>query len=135
MIAAFADTFFYIALLDRTDPAHLKVAAFATTFAGRIVTTDWVLLEVADGLARTRAGREQFARLRADLLAETANTQIVPCDPGTFDDGIDLYTRRPDKKWSLTDCISFVVMNDMGLTDALTADHHFAQAGFSPLLL
>ena len=48
---------------------------------------------------------------------------------------MSLYSRRPDKEWSLTDCISFVVMSDEGLTEALTGDHHFEQAGFTPLLL
>jgi len=48
--------------------------------------------------------------------------------------GLELYARRPDKSWSLTDCISFVVMTDRGLTEALTGDHHFEQAGFRALL-
>ena len=55
-------------------------------------------------------------------------------DDDTFARGFDLYARRPDKSWSLTDCISFVVMTDRGLTEALTGDHHFEQAGFRALL-
>jgi predicted nucleic acid-binding protein len=45
-----------------------------------------------------------------------------------------LYHLRPDKQWSLTDCISFLVMSEEGITEALTADHHFEQAGFVALL-
>jgi predicted nucleic acid-binding protein len=48
--------------------------------------------------------------------------------------GIQLYDSRPDKQWSLTDCISFVVMQDRGIVEALTGDHHFEQAGFTALL-
>jgi len=51
-----------------------------------------------------------------------------------FHAGLDLYASRPDKEWSLTDCISFAVMQDLGLNDALTGDHHFTQAGFTILL-
>jgi predicted nucleic acid-binding protein len=51
-----------------------------------------------------------------------------------FAAGVELYGTRPDKEWSLTDCISFVVMKREGLTDALTGDRHFEQAGFKVLL-
>ena len=51
-----------------------------------------------------------------------------------MDAGLALYANRTDKDWSLTDCISFVVMNERGITDALTGDHHFEQAGFAALL-
>ena len=59
---------------------------------------------------------------------------IVPANTEVFEQGVELYSRRPDKSWSLTDCISFVVMQRYGLTDALTGDHHFEQAGFRVLL-
>jgi hypothetical protein len=68
-------------------------------------------------------------RLRAD-----ANSTIVEANRAIFDAGFDLYSQRPDKDWSLTDCISFVVMNRLRLTEALTADRHFEQAGFKVLL-
>lgn len=67
--------------------------------------------------------------MRANPLIE-----ILTPDPGLFDRGLALFARRPDKAWSLTDCISFVVMADRGLTEALTGDHHFEQAGFRALL-
>jgi uncharacterized protein len=67
--------------------------------------------------------------LEADQKAE-----IVLPGPALWQRGIELYAERPDKGWSLTDCISFVVMQDRGITDALTADHHFEQAGFTALL-
>jgi hypothetical protein len=61
-------------------------------------------------------------------------TEIVPPDPELFERGLDLFARRPDKAWSLTDCISVVVMSERGLTDALSGDRHFEQAGFRALL-
>lgn len=59
---------------------------------------------------------------------------IVPSTQTPFDQGVKLYAKRPDKDWSLTDCISFVVMRDQGITQALTGDHYFEQAGFMALL-
>jgi len=59
---------------------------------------------------------------------------VVGLDPHLYQRGINLYAQRPDKEWSLTDCISFVVMSDRGITEALTGDHHFEQAGFRALL-
>ena len=60
--------------------------------------------------------------------------KLIPPDVALFDAGVQLFANRPDKEWSLTDCISFVVMQQEGITQALTADHHFEQAGFQALL-
>ena len=59
---------------------------------------------------------------------------IVPAEAKLFEQGVEFYHRRPDKAWPLTDCISFVVMTDLGIREALTGDHHFEQAGFRALL-
>jgi len=66
--------------------------------------------------------------LRADPL-----TEILAADHNLFERGADLYARRQDKSWILTDCISFVVLTERGLTEALTGEHHFEQAGFRAL--
>lgn len=97
-----------------------------------MVTTEWVLTEVADGLASTD-GRGLFARFLKDLEADP-RALIMPARDVLFQGGVALYNNRLDKQWSLTDYISFVVMSDHGLHDALTGDHHFEQAGFSVLL-
>ena len=60
--------------------------------------------------------------------------EIVSPSLDLFEQGVELFAHRPDKQWSLTDCISFVVMQDRGLTEALTANHHFEQAGFVAML-
>jgi predicted nucleic acid-binding protein len=76
----------------------------------------------------------------ADFLAllggirASPRTRVIPLDSLLLQRGLDLFAGRPDKNWSLTDCISFVVMQDEGLTEALTADGHFEQAGFKALL-
>ncbi len=74
-----------------------------------------------------------FLRL-LEITENDANTYIVPASTELRKKGVALYASRADKNWSLTDCISFVVMEEYGLTDALTSDHHFAQAGFRVLL-
>jgi hypothetical protein len=68
------------------------------------------------------------------VLRKRRAVQIVPASTVLMDDGLDLFAKRPDKGWGLSDCISFVVMRRDGLRDALTADHHFEQAGFRALL-
>jgi predicted nucleic acid-binding protein len=68
------------------------------------------------------------------LLQSNPEVTIVTAIQEQFDRGFELFTRRPDKFWSLTDCISFVIMEELGLKDALTADKHFEQAGFNVLL-
>lgn len=132
MTAVFADTFYFLALLNVGDEAHADADRFATDDSRTLLTTAWVLTEVADGLAQT-AGRRIVERLFHDLESDS-KSEVVPPEPALWRRGVELYARRPDKGWSLTDCISFVVMTDHGVTDALTADHHFEQAGFKALL-
>lgn len=97
-----------------------------------ILTTAWVLTEVADAMAGPGL-RQVFLRLLETLKADP-NCTIVPPTEALFDQGVRFYGDRPDKDWSLTDCISFVVMRQHGITRALTGDRHFEQAGFQALL-
>lgn len=124
----FADTFAFIAWLNPRDQGHAKVVDYLDGFTGRLVTTEWVLMEVADALSAptARATTVAFLRaVRADPLFD-----VMGYVPAVYQAGFDLFATRPDKAWSLTDCISFGVMAERGLTEALTADHHFEQAGF-----
>jgi hypothetical protein len=132
MSAYFADTFFFLALVSETDESHGRAQAMVQSLTGRLYTTMFVLTEVGDALAApTRRGR--FVPL-LDFLRSNSLVTITPLDQAVFDRGTALFDQRRDKSWSLTDCISFVVMQDFGLRDALTADHHFEQAGFNILL-
>lgn len=74
-----------------------------------------------------------FSETRQELLADE-NVEIVPLQMALYEEGVALYASRLDKQWSLTDCLSFVVMERSGLTEALTADQHSEQAGFLALL-
>jgi uncharacterized protein len=69
-----------------------------------------------------------------DYLQVAPKLLILADADASLKAGIDLYRARPDKEWSLTDCISFAVMHQYSIREALTADHHFEQAGFVPLL-
>jgi hypothetical protein len=97
-----------------------------------LVTTEWVLTEVGDALAAP-VNRGLFLELLAALRAD-ATVTILPASSALFERGVQLYGDRLDKGWSLTDCVSFVVMRQNNIADALTADHHFEQAGFVALL-
>lgn len=127
-MTVFADTFALIAWLNPRDHAHAVVAEYLGAFSGRIVTTEWVLMELADALSSPESRSTTIGfleRVRADPYFE-----IVGYLPSIYLAGFKLFADRPDKAWSLTDCISFSVMKDRGLSEALTADHHFEQAGF-----
>ncbi|HEU0010547.1 MAG TPA: PIN domain-containing protein [Verrucomicrobiae bacterium] len=132
MKTIFADSFFYFALLNPDDPAHEQAEGLLEDFDGKLVTTAWVLTEVADGMADP-ADRSTFVHLH-EVLSRDPDVTIVPPDAALFADGLALYAQRADKEWSLTDCVSFIVMQRHGLTEALTGDHHFEQAGFKALL-
>jgi len=132
MKTVFADSFDFFALASEKDPGRAKAQDFTQTYQGKVVSTGWVLTEVGNGLAHPD-NRPTFLTIVDSLRAE-ANVLIVPCEDTLLDAGIESYRNRPDKGWSLTDCISFVVMQREGITEALTGDHHFEQAGFVALL-
>jgi uncharacterized protein len=92
-----------------------------------------VLTEVADALSAPPF-RPSFLRLLAALRKDPAST-VVPPTAALFEAGVSLFAERSDKDWTLTDCMSFVVMREYGITEALTGDRHFQQAGFTALLL
>ena len=124
----FADTWYYVALLDERDQNHDRATEHANRLAHRQVTTRWVLAEVANSLCadRTRSAVARFLR----RLESLPLVRVIKQSDELFERGRLLYENRPDKEWSLTDCISFVVMEQEGLREALTNDHHFNQAGF-----
>ena len=132
MKTVFADTSYYLALLNARDDYYAVAHQYTQGFAGAFVTTAWVIAELANALARA-ANRSLFLSLLQDLRNDRRVT-IVPPTARLFDRGLDLYARRSDKDWSLTDCISFLVMERTGLNDALSCDHHFEQAGFKIIL-
>lgn len=128
MTTVFADAFYWFAVLNRRDEYHDMVKRHAGSFRGSILTTQWVLAEVADALARSKA--RKLVGPFFQQLADNDAVTIIDASASLFRRGIDLYLDRPDKGWSFTDCTSFVVMKEHGVSEALTGDQHFAQAGF-----
>ena len=132
MKPVFADAFYFIALLNSDDAANARAGEFTQEYSGRYVTTSAVLMELADALSQPNS-RLVAGKFIEDLSANKA-IKIVFVDETLFQAGLGLYLARPDKDWSLTDCISFVVMQREGSSEALTGDKHFEQAGFVALL-
>ena len=127
-MTVFADAFALIAWLNPRDNAHALVAAYLDDFTGRLLTTEWVLMEVADALSAPWARTTTVAFLQA--VRADPSFEVVGYSPAVYQAGFNLFAARADKAWSLTDCISFGVMSENGLSEALTADQHFEQAGF-----
>jgi uncharacterized protein len=132
MSGVFADTAFYAAIVNRRDEFHGRAKELAATIGRPIVTTEFVLVETAN-FCTSGSRRTAYLRL-VQYLRRAAGVEIIPATATDFQRGLDLFGKRLDKDWSLTDCISFVVMQDRGLADALTTDRHFEQAGFTVLL-
>jgi hypothetical protein len=127
----FADTSFYLALLRDDDDAHLRALEFATPIHS-IVTTEFILLELGNACARA-PDHADFLALVAGMRG-SPRVRVIPLGSALFNHGLERMASRPDKDWSLTDCVSFVVMEYEEMTEALTTDKHFEQAGFSALL-
>ena len=129
----FLDTVFIQAVLNRHDQYQDKAKAFLPRVrnAAEVWVTEAVLIEVGNALSAVK-------RLEAIQFIEqcyrTDNIQVVSVDTELLTRAMQLYRTRPDKTWGLTDCISFVVMEDQGLINAVTADIHFVQAGYRALL-
>ncbi len=128
------DAVFVQALLNQRDQYHSQAKAFLPRVraAREVWVTEAILIEVGNALsAVNRMAAVQFI----EQCYRTPNLRVVTVDTLLLSRALQLYRERPDKTWGLTDCISFVVMQSQGLTDAVTADVHFIQAGYRALLL
>lgn len=128
----FADTSYFVAVSGPNDSYHARALELSVALTSGIVTTEYVLVETGGLLLRTE-DRPAYINLVRDLESDPA-VQIIPASKMLFHSGFELFTRRPDKAWSMVDCISFIVMKQRRLKDALTTDQHFTQAGFRALL-
>ena len=127
------DTGYLIALTDPVDSLHQRTLAWSATVRVPLLVTEYVLLETVNHFSAPMNRRRvhvvlQNVRSAADIW------QVISASPALFKAGVQLHAAREDKEWTLTDCISFVVMGARNLTRALAYDHHFEQAGFEPLL-
>ncbi len=133
--AVFLDTSYFIALFNRRDRFHARAVEAARRFAHGntpMMTTDAVLIEIGNALSPLPA-RALAAQIIA-AVREAAAIEVARVDAPLFERGLALFRQRMDKEWGLTDCISFALMQQRGVTQALTADHHFEQAGFQIVL-
>ena len=130
----FLDTVFIQALLNGRDQYHIRARALLPRVrnAAEVWVTEAVLIEVGNALsAFNRPAAIQFIQ----QCYQTQNMRVVSVDTQLLTRALQLYQSRPDKTWGLTDCISFVVMQEQNLIIAATADQHFSQAGYRALLL
>jgi predicted nucleic acid-binding protein len=134
MTALFADTFYWVALADFADSSHERALALTSERASsRIVTTDEVLTECLTFFsAAPEPVRREVAGSVEGILASSV-IRVIPQSRESFLAGLRLYRARPDKGYSLTDCISMQTMRKEGLTEVLTNDRHFEQEGFRAL--
>ena len=128
----FADTNYWVGLVNKRDQYHARAQAWARVLSGVVVTTEAVLIETGNSLSKPPL-RAEWLALHHQIRTRSG-FRIMPLTDPLLARGWDRYASRADKAWSVTDCISFVVMGDHGLLEALTADDHFRQAGFVPLL-
>ncbi len=135
MKTIFVDTFFYIDAMSQNADLRLRAEqAVASIGQAQFVTTELVLTELLNYYANYRPFvRKAAANLVRTLLANT-KTEVIQLSHQTFLEGLALYESRPDKGYSVTDCISMNVMRERGISEVLTHDRHFAQEGFVVLI-
>ena len=133
----FADTSGFASLADPTQPFHTLAAQIYRTARNRnrkIVTTNYVVAELVALLTSPLRHSRPSVIASVDRVKASPYVEIIHVDPVLDDEAWQLMKSRPDKEWSLVDCASFALMTRRGITEALTTDHHFEQAGFVRLL-
>ena len=131
----FVDTVAWLALVNKSEDLHdaaRKVRDRLIQQKAKLITTDFVVVEIANSLARLPL--RGVALKLIDFIRTSGTVELVTITPELSEKAYQLYCSRVDKEWGLTDCTSFVVMEMMQMTRAFTADRHFEQAGFSVLL-
>lgn len=131
----FADTGYWVALLNPRDDLHQKAVKLSRSLQPlHIVTSEVVLTEVLNDFSKRG---EYFRGLATELIQRLRvhpNTTIVAQSSQQFEEAFNLYTQRKDKEWSHTDCVSFNLMQEYEIAEALAYDKHFVQAGYAALM-
>lgn len=135
MRRVFADTGYWVALLNPRDDLHQKARDLSQTMGLLyIFTSEMVLAEVLNDFSKRGNFFREVAIALIESLYNHPNVTVIQQSSQQFKEGLLLYKQRPDKEWSLTDCVSFKIMEEYAITEALAYDKHFEQAGFIPLL-
>jgi predicted nucleic acid-binding protein len=128
----FIDTSYLVAMAVRGDGLHRLAMQWTSALRGPFLTSEFLLLEFINSLSSpSLRGR---AHRFIDGVRSNASVEVEPVTAELLRAGVELHKSRPDKSWSLTDCTSFIIMTRRGVSDALTHDQHFEQAGFRALL-
>jgi uncharacterized protein len=131
----FVDTLYWVALTnpkDQWNQRGLEIESGLGTV--QLVTTDLVLVEVLNYFCTYGLQMRQTVVAVVHAIRDDSMVEVVPLTQELFTAGLQLYEARPDKGYSLTDCISMIVMHERNLTEVLTHDRHFSQEGFKILL-
>ena len=131
----FADTGYWVGLLNSHDDLHEKAVRLSKSLQPlHIFTSEVVLTEVLNDFSKRGEFFRNLATGLIQNLRSHPNTTIIPQTSQQFEQALLLYTQRQDKQWCHTDCVSFNIMEDNGIIEALAYDKHFAQAGFTALM-
>lgn len=131
----FLDAAYAIALAAPDDESHARAAAIAADLRSRslrMLTTDAVVFEIGNALSKPKLRRIAI-ELMTSIFTDP-QIEVVSVTPSLVQQAFNLFQQRPDKAWGMTDCVSFIVMAERGIQEALTTDEHFEQAGFTALL-
>ena len=135
MRAVFADACYWIALLLERDALHEIATLLSVEMSHRqIVTSQMVLVETLNAVGRFGARNRQYAVDLVHDLTISPRVDVIEQTPEQFWNAVNYYNARPDQEWGLVDCASFLIMENQGIREALTNDHHFTQAGFTILM-
>ena len=132
----FADSGYWIALWNSRDALHEKALSIADerSATDEILTTRMVLIEALDALSGSGEFRRRIAAREVEALEDDPSVEIIPLSDDHFQSALRRYAARSDQRWGLTDCASFLIMEQRDITQALAYDRDFEQAGFTALL-
>jgi predicted nucleic acid-binding protein len=131
-----ADAGYWIALLNPRDALHVRAVTLSNARArSRVITSELVLTEVLNAFASKGEALRMVGCSVVQTIRSNRNATVVPMTSVLFEQARTRYCARGDKDWGLTDCSSFLIMEEYGIVDALSADRDFVQAGFRALLL
>jgi uncharacterized protein len=135
MTALFADTGYWIALLDPADDLHDRAVGRSMEIGDLpVVTTEFVLVELFNDFASRGPHYRRLVSAFVHGLEADGGVSVMECTHDRFRDARVRYAQRPDKEWSLTDCDSMLACEELGIREVLAYDRHFAQAGYRALL-
>ena len=135
MRTVFADSGYWIAMCNPSDELHPEAAGVTEGLGPcRIVTSQMVLVEFLNYMGGRGQSLREKAMTVVTRLTDTSSVEVVPQTRDQFDEAAEMYSSRSDKGWSLTDCASFILMEQMNIPEALAHDRDFEQAGFVALL-